>query len=197
MNWRRLAATPGGQLRLLGALLGCGALAALALGLARPWLAGFQRERYPQAREGALRAADAAALGSASVAALRSLEPQDLAGVYRVYMRQDPAVAGPVDGQRGDELPPQPSGPLLEPEPLGQLLFAADPALATALLRRTLVAGSPAQRERALRLTRAVRGCAELSALLEWASARAARTRDPQAELLAEAWLRVSGEPGS
>ena len=185
MSWRARARTPRGQLQLLVALLGVAAVASLGLGFLRPWLASWMRERYPQAREGAIRAADAAALWSGSVAALRSLEAEDFDGVYRLYMRQDPEVAGAVDGRRGDELPPAPSGPLLEPGPLGRLLFAADPSRASALLRRTLVAGSPPQRVRALALCAEVRECPPLTELLAWAAERAARLEDPQAELLA------------
>lgn len=192
MSWRERARTPRGQAQFLAALFAVAALASLALGLARPWFEGFVRERYPQPSEAAIRAADAAALISASPATLATLTPEDFDGVYRAYMRQNPEVAGPVDGQRGDQLPPPPSGPLLQPGPLGRLLFQADPVRAAALLRRTLIVGSPPQRERALLLTREVRGCPELSALLAWASERAARTRDPQAPLLAAAAARVA-----
>lgn len=191
MSWRERARTPKGQAQFLVALFAAAALASLALGLARPFFEGFVRERYPQPSAAAIRVADAAALGSATPAALGELSPEDFDAVYRAFMRQDPEVAGPVDGQRGDELPPAPSGPLLEPSAFGRLLFAADPERASALLRRTLIVGSAAQRERALLLTQEVRGCAELSALLDWASERAQRTRDPQADLVAGAAERV------
>ena len=186
MSWRALARTPRGQVQLLAGLLAVAALASLGLGALRPWLEGWVRESYPQAREGAVRVADAAALGSGSVAALRSLEAEDFQGVYRLYMRQDPEVAGPADGRGGRDLPTPPTGPLLQPGPLGRLLFAAQPEQATGLLRRTLLAGSPAQRARALRLCAEVEGCPPLLELLRWASERAQRLEDPQAPLLRE-----------
>jgi len=191
VNWRETARTPRGQAQFLAALFALAALASIGLGLARPVLEGLVRERYPLPSAAAIRVADAAALGSASSAALADLSPEDFDGVYRIYMRQDPEVAGPVG--RGDELPPPPSGPLLDPGALGRLLFNANPERASALLRRTLIVGSPPQRERALRLTAEVRGCPELNALLTWASERATRTRDPQAELLRAAAARAGG----
>tara|TARA_R110002072_G_scaffold43409_1_gene121946 strand:- start:84 stop:668 length:585 start_codon:yes stop_codon:yes gene_type:complete len=194
VNWRERARTPRGQAQFLLALFAAAALASVGLGLARPFFEGFVRERYPQPSVAAIRLADAAALGSATPLELRELSPEDFDGVYRAFMRQDPEVAGAVDGQRGDELPPPPSEPLLEPGPLGRLLFAADPERASALLRRTLIVGSPAQRERALLLTREVRGSTELSALLDWAWERAERTRDPQAALLARAAAQLTRE---
>lgn len=191
MSWRDTARTPRGQGLFLGGLFLLAALASLGLGLARPVFEGFVSERYPQPSAAAIRVADAAALGSASQTLLAELSAEDFDGLYLAYMRQDPVVAGPADGEKGDQLPPAPSGPLLEPSAFGRLLFGANPTRACALLRRTLVAGAPPQRERALLLTGGVRRCPELSALLEWASQRARRLRDPQAPLLAEATLRL------
>jgi hypothetical protein len=193
VSWRERARTPRGQAQFLAALFALAALASVCLGLARPVFEGFVRERFPQPSAAAIRLADAAATGSATAAELQSLSPEDFDGVYRAFMRQDPEVAGPVDGQRGDQLPPAPSGPLLAPGPLGRLLFGADAERSSALLRRTLIVGSPPQRERALLLTAEVRDCPALSALLSWASERATRTRDPQAELLRAAAERVGG----
>lgn len=197
MNWREHARTPRGQMHFLLGLLLVAGLASAAAGFARPFFESFVREKYPRPSEAATRLSDAVAVGSASVAQLREAKPEDFDGVYTAFMRQDPKVAGPVDGQRGDELPPAPTGPLLDPVRLGRLLFEARPDRASALLRRTLVAGSPAQRERALLLCARVERCPELLQVLEHAADRAHRTRDEQALILAAArdGLRARSKP--
>ncbi|MGE0707002.1 MAG: hypothetical protein AB7N76_02575 [Planctomycetota bacterium] len=188
--------TPAGQLWLLLAALVVSIPIGVALGLNRRTFEGFARERYPQAPETAIRVADAIARGQAGAAQVRELDLEGRCGLYRLWMRQDPEVAGPVDGNAGDQLPPKPVEPLLRPEVLGPLLFEVDPACYADLLKRTLVAGSPAQRERALLLARQARGPA-LAAVLRFAAERAARTRDPQAPLLREALAGVAPRTSS
>ena len=181
---RRWVRKPKGQAAVLGALLLAAVPLALAIALNRSFFERYVREKYLAGTQAARETAEAIARGEGSVASVTSLSPADREALYRVWMRQEPEVAGPVDGPRGDQLPPAPKGPLLRAEVLGPLLFRADPRGYARLLKRTLVAGTPAQRERALALVRRGPPHPALLEVLEFAAARAERTRDPQHSLL-------------
>ena len=183
---QRFLRTPRGQMVLLLAVLLVSVPIGAAVGLNRALFERYVREKYPAGTQAALEAAAAIARGEASVASVTSLSALDREALYRVWMRQEPEVAGPVDGPRGDQLPPKPQGPLLRAEVVGPLLFRADPRGYARLLKRTLVAGTPAQRERALELARRGPPHPALLEVLEFAAQRAERTRDPQRALLEE-----------
>lgn len=181
---QRFLRTPRGQLLLLLAVLLVSVPIGATVGLNRAFFERYVREKYPAGSRTAQEAAQAIARGEASVARVTSLSPLDREALYRLWMRQEPEIAGPVDGPRGDQLPPAPEGPLLRAEVLGPLLFRADPRGYARLLKRTLVAGTPAQRERALALAQRGPPHPALLEVLEFAAARAERTRDPQRALL-------------
>ncbi|MDH5492780.1 MAG: hypothetical protein OEY14_12575 [Myxococcales bacterium] len=153
---RRLAARlrePRGLAWLFGAtLLGALALAisiATHRSLLEPWL----RETQPAPSASVERLAWALARGEANAERLRDAPPRERAALYAFYLRAS-------QPERLEALPPA--------------LFAAHPRDFSERVRRTLVAGSGAQRERALRFARL--GCHRaVIPILRWASERAHR----------------------
>jgi hypothetical protein len=183
---KRKLRTPRGQLLVLAAVILISVPLGVIVGLNRTFFEGFAREKYPEATEVAVEAAGVIAAGKATAETVRELSAPDRDGLYRLWMRQEPKVAGPVDGPRGDQLPPDPTKPLLEAQVLGPLLFEVDPGRYARLLKATLVAGTPEQRKRALELSRYAPPSEALVEVLRFALDRARRLADEQEPLLEE-----------
>lgn len=168
---RRFLRSPRGQLTIILGTLAGAVVVALVVALNRSFFEGYVREKYPQPAVEITTLSGAIERGEQGKEAIRRLAPTGRTGLYHVWMR-----AESTDGLTR----------------LPAACYAADPPHYAALLERTLAAGSPTQRTRAIGFARQSGGAAFV-AVLRWGLRRAESTRDPQAEELRQALQAVAG----